>query len=228
MEDKFIEELGHNLPMLAEIFVDLQNAVKSEINTAKKDAQIHNEAENLKVDSDTTINNIQKEIEYEIELDRVERLRKPKFQTMPAYEKRAKQETQWRAAVRAARRASSLYCTAPYKLPAKFSGGSSSNLHTVVLPILTKDPVETSSSLDLSSLDLLSSSSSSDISSNTIPQSNYSQLHNQPVDIVKSSLMVNTKKHLSAANHFPANSRLFNRSIKQLQSQADAISSAYL
>ena len=116
------------MPLLAEIFDDLQNVVKSEMNTAKKDAQIQNEAENLKVDSDTTINNIQKEIEYEIELDRVERLRKPKFQTMPAYEKRAKQETQWRAA----RRASSLHCSAPYKLPAKFSGGSISGFHTVV------------------------------------------------------------------------------------------------
>jgi hypothetical protein len=113
------------------------------------------------------MNDIQKEIEYEIELDRVERLRKPKFQTMPAYKKRAKQETQWRAAVRAARRASTLHNSAPYKLPAKFSGGSSSNLHTVVLPILTKDLVETSSSLDLSSLDLISSSSSSNPTSNT-------------------------------------------------------------
>jgi len=40
--------------------------------------------------------------------------------------------------------------------------------------------------------------------------------------------MENTKKHLSAANHYPANSRIFNRSLEQLQVQADAISSAYL
>jgi hypothetical protein len=51
IEDKFIEELDNNLPMLAEIFDDLQNAVKSENYTVKK-----NEAENLKVDSDTTMN----------------------------------------------------------------------------------------------------------------------------------------------------------------------------
>ena len=49
-----------------------------------------------------------------------------------------------------------------------------------------------------------------------------------PIPIVKTTLIKNTKKHLSASNHFPANSRLFNRSLQELQSQADAISSAYL
>jgi len=227
IEDKFVEDLDQNLPFLAEIFDDLHNVLKSDNNSVNKEANIPNESEKLKEDAATTMNNIQKEIEYEIELDRVERLRKPKFQTMPAYEKRAKQESQWRAAVRAARRASSLHCSAPYKLPAKFSGGSS-NLHTVVLPILTKDPVEASSSLNLSSLDLVSSSSSSNPISSPISPSTSSCCSIEPVEIVKSSLMVNTKKHLSAANHFPANSRLFNRSLKQLQSQADAISFAYL
>merc|ERR1712105_74106 len=41
-------------------------------------------------------------------------------------------------------------------------------------------------------------------------------------------LIKNTKKHLSASNHFPANSRLFIKSLQELQSHADAISSAYL
>ena len=30
----------------------------------------------------------------------------------------------------------------------------------------------------------------------------------------KTNLMINTKKHLSSANHFPANSRIFNRSLQ--------------
>ena len=45
---------------------------------------------------------------------------------------------------------------------------------------------------------------------------------------VKTNLMINTKKHLSASNHFPANSRIFNRSLQELQSTAQAISSKYM
>ena len=48
---------------------------------------------------------IHKDLEFEIESDRIERLRNPRFQTMPAFKKRAKQEAQWREAVSAARRA---------------------------------------------------------------------------------------------------------------------------
>ena len=51
---------------------------------------------------------IHKDLEFEIESDRIERLRNPRFQTMPAFKKRAKQEAQWREAVSAARRAQSL------------------------------------------------------------------------------------------------------------------------
>ena len=51
---------------------------------------------------------IHKDLEFEIESDRIERLRNPRFQTMPAFKKRAKQEAQWRAAINAARRAQSL------------------------------------------------------------------------------------------------------------------------
>ena len=171
------------MPLLAKIFDVIQSD-----NSVNKVAKIPNEADKLKEDAATSMNNIQKVIEYEIELDRVERLRKPKFHTMPAYEKRAKQESQWRAA----RRASALHSSAPYKLPTKFSGGSSSELHTVVLPILTKDPVEASSSLDVSSLDIVFRSSSSNPISSTISPTTASHLSSQQVDIIQSSLMVNT------------------------------------
>ena len=77
--------------------------------------------------------------------------------------------------------------------------------------VLTRPAVKDSS--NLSSLDLEPATASTPA---------------QAVPIVKSTLMVNTKKHLSSANHFPANSRIFNRSLEQLQCQADAISSAYL
>ena len=47
-------------------------------------------------------------VEADLEADRMESLRNPRFQTLPAFKKRAKQEAQWREAVSAARRAQSL------------------------------------------------------------------------------------------------------------------------
>merc|ERR1711970_1153221 len=55
-----------------------------------------------------TVLDIQSAIELRNELDRVEKLRKPKFQTLPACDKRAKQEAQWREAVREAKKVSTL------------------------------------------------------------------------------------------------------------------------
>ena len=52
------------------------------------------------------------------------------------------------------------------------------------------------------------------------------RLSNRP-DSFKTSLMVNCKNKLSASNHFPANSRIFNRSLQELQHQAEAISSKF-
>jgi len=208
-EEKFIVDFDQNLPLLAEIFDDLQSAVTSKSNDAFiKEPTVKVKDKSEPIDPRRTIRDIHNEIEYKIELDRVERLRKPKFQTLPAFEKRAKQETQWRAAIRAAKRATSFTSTGPYRLQGK-------NLIAAPKPVPSRDPEENPS--DLSSLDLEMSpcsTSSLDIKSSA--------------PIVKSTLMVNTKKHLSAPNHFPANSRIFNRSLQQLQSQADAISSAYL
>merc|ERR1719186_2524579 len=94
------------------------------------------------------------------------------------------------------------------------------------MPVLTKDPVDTPNSLDLTSLDLLvTNSSASKATSKLSPpswqaSSNPLPLHHvnepQPVPIVRSTQMKTTKKHLSASNHFPANSRIFNRSLQQL------------
>ena len=44
----------------------------------------------------------------------------------------------------------------------------------------------------------------------------------------KSNLLVSTERHLSSDNHFPANSRIFNRSLAELQCTANAISQTYL
>ena len=50
----------------------------------------------------------------------------------------------------------------------------------------------------------------------------------ETVKTIKTNLMISTKKHLSMSNHFPANSRIFNRSLQELQRTADVISSHYL
>ena len=50
----------------------------------------------------------------------------------------------------------------------------------------------------------------------------------ETVKAIKTNLMISTKKHLSMSNHFPANSRIFNRSLQELQRTADVISSHYL
>ena len=82
-------ELDKNL---SDILEDLQKVVKSE------DGE-----NNISFDSSSLLDddpirsllNLQNEIEMEIEEERVEKLRNPRFQTLPAYQKRAKQETQW-------------------------------------------------------------------------------------------------------------------------------------
>ena len=50
----------------------------------------------------------------------------------------------------------------------------------------------------------------------------------ETVKTIKTNMMISTKKHLSMSNHFPANSRIFNRSLQELQRTADVISSHYL
>ena len=50
----------------------------------------------------------------------------------------------------------------------------------------------------------------------------------ETVKTIKTNLMINTKRHLSMSNHFPANSRIFNRSLQELQKTAEVISSQYL
>jgi len=193
-ETKFIDDLDHSLPLLKEIFDDLQSAVKQDCKDfdIKREIDISQITCASELDTIKSVNEIQKELEYELELSRVEKLRNPKFQTMPAYEKRAKQEVQWRAAIHAASRANSL----------RWSGEPSQNPYSI----------------------------GSNNTANPEPYRVYSEKDDEieVVDIIKSSVVKSTKKHLSADNHFPANSRLFNTSLKQLQSQAEAISSAYL
>ena len=65
------------------------------------------------------------------------------------------------------------------------------------------------------------------------PQTNQKKSKSQmgaaeTVKTIKTNLMISTKKHLSMSNHFPANSRIFNRSLQELQRTADVISSHYL
>jgi len=204
-ENQFIEDFDNNLPILVEIFEDLKKIANIESQNKSKKGNTSDNEKSIDKDSETvgppkkTVLDIQSEIELRNELDRVEKLRKPKFQTLPACDKRAKQEAQWREAVREAKKVSTLLPNNDFinHYPAK----------------------DLSMSSDLSSLDL---DVDLDDTNSTSTQSV------QTVPIVKSTLMVNTKKHLSAANHFPANSRIFNRSLEQLQCQADAISSAYL
>jgi len=219
-ENNFIDDFDErNLPLLVEIFEDLKKAVNSESpDKSRKGSKSDNEKTITKdcktVDPpEKTVLDIQSEIELRNELDRVEKLRKPKFQTLPACDKRAKQEAQWREAVREAKKVSTLLCSSD-------SGVGCDNLSTNDL-IQHLPAKEFSMSSDLSSLDLDLDLCGNDSTSTQCVQT-------VPVPIVKSTLMVNTKKHLSAANHFPANSRIFNRSLEQLQCQADAISSAYL
>ena len=88
-------ELDKNL---SEIFEDLQKAIKSE-----NGENNNSYGEPLIDDSIQSLLNIQNEIELEIEEERVEKLRNPRFQTLPAYQKRAKQESQWMEALNSAK-----------------------------------------------------------------------------------------------------------------------------
>ena len=111
------------------------------------------------------------------------KIRKPKFQTIPAFEKRVKQEVRWKAATRTVRMKSNLPPLFPSKIPRK-------SLYIVTMPGRTND-----------FLDQQESTSAPPLVSST-------------------TMIVKTRKHLSAANHFPANSRMFNRSLQQLQNQS--------
>ena len=106
----------------------------------------------------------QKDEETELEADRMESLRNPRFQTLPAFKKRAKQEAQWREAVSAARRARSLgqvqvamsqqhrdgHSGAPVNIP--ITALSQPGYSNVLLP--KPKPPEREDQLDLTSLDL--------------------------------------------------------------------------
>ena len=80
-------ELDKNL---SEIFEDLQN-VKTE--GGENNNSLGVGCSPLSDDPFNSLWNVQRNIELEEE--RLEKLRKPRFQTLPAYQKRAKQETQW-------------------------------------------------------------------------------------------------------------------------------------
>ena len=92
-------ELDKNL---SEIFEDLQN-VKTEGGENNNSLGLGCSPLLLPDDPFNSLWNVQRNIELEEE--RLEKLRKPRFQTLPAYKKRAKQETQWIEAVHAAKNA---------------------------------------------------------------------------------------------------------------------------
>lgn len=199
--------------------------------------------------NDQSLLEIHKDLEFEIESDRIERLRNPRFQTMPAFKKRAKQEAQWREAVSAARRAQSL--SRGQCQQQKPSDGSAGAPITIPLRALSQPgyptllpkpkPSEKESQLDLTSLDLPTTFANCGDDDCYIvetrmkvgPQTNQKKSKSQmgaaeTVKTIKTNLMISTKKHLSMSNHFPANSRIFNRSLQELQRTADVISSHYL
>ena len=93
-------ELDKNL---SEIFEDLQN-VKTE--GGENNNALAVGCSPLSDDPFNSLWTVQRNIELEEE--RLEKLRKPRFQTLPAYKKRAKQETQWIEAVHAAKNAVSV------------------------------------------------------------------------------------------------------------------------
>jgi len=228
---------------LAEILEDLQGmtAMGNEVNNNHGSIADENSVgaamENVNNDPTKTLIEIQKEIEYEIELARVEKLRKPTFQTLPAYQKRAKQEAQWSAVLNEAKRAHSLLgqediLSQPAKPPVRLETNTDHSYH-----YQSKAPIP----LDLQTFDIQETagigsyppskqedvkSSWSDTKLPTLNTYQPPRLSNRP-DSFKTSLMVNCKNKLSASNHFPANSRIFNRSLQELQHQAEAISSKF-
>ena len=235
---------------LSEILEDLQNAVKEEDITMNNNNSIEDKgskpsdkiqeelARRQKAAEDPIrkLLEIQKELEYEMEVERIEKLRNPKFQTLPAYKKRAKQEAQWRAAICAARQAQSLGLgnISSQNEAAKMLSSTSSNNNYGYRPLLPKPKPKPISKLDLTSLDL------PEVPNHTYDEDCFvveseSRIPSTPASLetdvsstVKSHFMINTKKHLSASNHFPANSRIFNRSLQELQKTAEAISKRYI
>lgn len=195
-------ELDKNL---SDILEDLQKVVKSE------DGE-----NNISFDSSSLLDddpirsllNLQNEIEMEIEEERVEKLRNPRFQTLPAYQKRAKQETQWINALN----------SASVGDKAKPVTGQDGVVETVRLSRQPRVTTRLSSSTDVEVISI-----SEDEIVDVTPKVP-SQL---PLTKIKSNFLMNTEKHLSSANHFPANSRIFNRSLEELQSTAKAISQTY-
>ena len=188
---------------------------------------------------------IQRELELELEqmeAERIERLRNPLFHTMPAYEKRAKQEEQWREAIRTARRAQSLGSIPLHRQQHDAfntrnrvnHGSTRSSSYLFPKPIVP--PINKSkNNLDLTCLELPPTQNTNNAEEECViiqPRPGASKLSKSislgPGRSVRTNLMMNTKKHLSSMNHFPANSRIFNRSLKELQTTADAISKKYL
>jgi len=239
---------------LSEILDDLQKAVQaddvtnnnvSNLSFSDNQGSTYKDTSKDVNDQSKSLIEIQEEHQFEKEIERIERLRNPRFQTLPAYKKRAKQEAQWKAAIRAARRAQidknknlgfgvqlDYFKMEEEQLRNQLTFGHKPILPKPEFPILR--PAET---LDLTCLDLPSTKAETNTSSDddcVIIEPETESDFQKPVTScniprpAKTNLMINTKKHLSSANHFPANSRIFNRSLQELQSTADAISYNYL
>ena len=97
-EDKFMEDFDDNLPLLVEIFEDLKKVESFQSNDKVNNKEYKSSEKEISLDEgkkyekspEKTVFEIQSEIEYKNELVRVEKLRKPKFQTLPACGKKGK------------------------------------------------------------------------------------------------------------------------------------------
>lgn len=226
---------------LSEILDDLKRVVQADDitnNNVSSTSFIDHQGDKYE-DPSKSLMEIQEEHQYEMEIERIERLRNPRFQTMPAYKKRAKQEAQWKAAIRAAKRAQKLDTNKNvgllsdfFKIEDDVVRNQETYGHRPILPKLEFPVPMPSATLDLTCLDLPSeTNTSSDDDCVIIEPETAFQNPSSSCSIprpAKTNLMINTKKHLSSSNHFPANSRIFNRSLQELQSTADAISYKYL
>ena len=227
-------ELDKNL---SEIFEDLQNVVKTE--DGENNISLAAGCSSLPDDPINSLWNIQKNIELEEE--RVEKLRKPRFQTLPAYKKRAKQETQWIEAVHAAKIAVSPETEVEELLVVGSAPQPSTNTSTD-LPFVIDGGGGKIFGINWKSTQLQSRLFSVEVisgvedeveevsSSNKLVSPKLSACIDLTADLPlsKSNNVVNTERHLSSDNHFPANSRIFNRSLEELQCTANAISQTFL
>jgi len=219
-------ELDKNL---SEILEDLQKVVKAEDGENNNSSSY--DCSSLINDPIQSLLNIQNEMEMEIEEERVERMRNPKFQTLPAYQKRAKQETQWMKAVNAAKVAKNP--ESPLSLDRERENEKGYKPLAFSSQIVTQ-AASTTTTHGGKRVEVIS------IAEDEADDFNVSSLVSPKVkgtgttDLVaelslsKSNILMNTERHLSSSNHFPANSRIFNRSLEELQSTAEAISKSYL